>query len=220
MKFLYFLRNFRKENKAWFDKIKKLPLKSRAGRSSTDINKPELQNGTAAFLKTDKKFEFYWVDSNSKPKEITPIEAFKIFEAEQKEKSVPLIETHHEQIVNAMGHFEQWEKKTVLSQTDPEALGGVAQRAKKFLSDLVKYPQVTEKQRENIQKIVVLIDIGKYTNLPTDIDRLQKRKANLNIALAEIDKIAAQYNVDLSDAKKGKNFKVEKPVLIISESFE
>ena len=96
----------------------------------------------------------------------------------------------------------------------------MAQRAKKFLSDLVKYPQVTEKQKENIQKIVVLIDIGKYTNLPTDIDRLQKKKANLNIALAEIDKIAAQYNVDLSDAQKGKKGKVEKPVLIISESFE
>ncbi|HAO12112.1 MAG TPA: hypothetical protein DCQ51_13300 [Planktothrix sp. UBA8407] len=60
-----------------------MPLKSRAGRSSTKINKPDLQNGTAAFLKTDKKFEFYWVDSNNQPKEITPIEAFKIFEANQ-----------------------------------------------------------------------------------------------------------------------------------------
>ena len=69
---------------------------------------------------------------------------------------------------------------------------------------------IREKQKENIQKIVVLIDI----------DRLQKKKANLNIALAEIDKIAAQYKVDLSDAQKGKKSKVEKPILIISESFE
>jgi superfamily II DNA/RNA helicase len=220
LKFLYFLRHFKKANRAWFDKIKKLPLKSRAGRSSTDIKKPELQNGTAAFLKTDKKFEFYWVDSNNQPKEITPIEAFKIFEADQKEKNASLIETHHEHVNKALEHFETLEHKIAQSQTDPEALGGVAQRAKKFLSDLVKYPQVTEKQKENIQKIVVLIDIGKYTNLPTDIDRLQKKKANLNIALAEIDKIAAQYNVDLSDAQKGKKGKVEKPVLIISESFE
>jgi len=219
LKFLYFLRHFKKANRAWFDKIKKLPLKSRAGRSATDIKKPELKNGTAAFLKTDKKFEFYWVDSNNQPKEITPIEAFKIFEADQKEKNAPLIETHHEHVNKALEHFETLEHKIAQSQTDPEALGGVAQRAKKFLSDLVKYPQVTEKQKENIQKIVVLIDIGKYTNLPTDIDRLQKKKANLNIALAEIDKIAAQYNVDLSDAQKGKKGKVEKPVLIISESF-
>jgi len=220
LKFLYFLRHFKKENRAWFDKIKKLPLKSRAGRSSTEIKKPELQNGTAAFLKTDKKFEFYWVDSNNQPNEITPIEAFKIFLADEKEKNFALIETHHEHVNKALEHFETLEHKIAQSQTDPEALGGVAQRAKKFLSDLVKYPQVTEKQKENIQKIVVLIDIGKYTNLPTDIDRLQKKKANLNIVLAEIDKIAALYNVDLSDVQKGKKGKVEKPVLIISESFE
>jgi ERCC4-related helicase len=220
LKFLYFLRHFKKANRPWFDKIEKIPLKSRTGRSSTKIKKPELQNGTAAFLKTDKKFEFYWVDSNNQPKEITPIEAFKIFSADKKEKNAPLIETHHEHVNKALEHFETLEHKIAQSQTDPEALGGVAQRAKKFLSDLVKYPQVTEKQKENIQKIVVLIDIGKYTNLPTDIDRLQKKKANLNIALAEIDKIAAQYNIDLSNAKKGKKDKVEKPVLIISESFE
>ena len=30
LKFLYFLRYFKKSNRAWFDKIKKLPLKSRA----------------------------------------------------------------------------------------------------------------------------------------------------------------------------------------------
>jgi superfamily II DNA or RNA helicase len=220
LKFLYFLRHFKKANRAWFDKIKNLPLKSRAGRNASDIKKPELQNGTAAFLKTDKKFEFYWVDSNNKPKEITPIEAFKIFSADEKERNAPLIGTHHEHVNEALEHFETLEHKIVQSQTDPEALGGVAQRAKKFLSDLVKYPQVTEQQRENIQKIVVLIDIGKYTNLPTDIDRLRKKKANLTVALAEIDKIAAQYNVDLSNAQKGKKTKVEKPVLIISESFE
>lgn len=225
LKFLYFLRHFKKTNRAWFDKIKKLPLKSRAGRSSADIKKPELHaeslsGGTAAFLKTNKKFEFYWVDSNNQPKEITPIEAFKIFEADQKEKNAPLIETHHEHVNKALKHFETLEHKIAQSQTDPEALGGVAQRAKKFLSDLVKYPQVTEKQKENIQKMVVLIDIGKYTNLPTDIDRLQRNRANLKNVLAEIDKIAAQYNVDLSDAQKGKKDKVEKPVLIISESFQ
>ena len=218
LKFLYFLRHFKSKNLSWFDKIKKLPLKSRAGRSSAEIKKPELQNGTAAFLKTDKKFEFYWIDSNNQPKEITPIEAFKIFSADEKEKCVQLIETHHEHVNKALQHFETLEHKIAQSQTDPEALGVVAQRAKKFLSELVKYPQVNEKQKENIQNIVILIDIGKYTNLPTDIDRL--RKENLKIALAEIDKIATKYNADLNDVQKGKKGKVEKPVLIISESFE
>ena len=84
LKFLYFLRRFKKENRAWFDKIKKLPLKSRAGTNSAEIKKSELQKGAAAFFKTDKKFEFYWVNSSNQPKEITPIEAFKIFEADKK----------------------------------------------------------------------------------------------------------------------------------------
>jgi superfamily II DNA/RNA helicase len=220
LKYLYFLRNFRKENKAWFDKIKKLPLKSRTGRNAAAIHKPELKNGTAVFLKTDKKFEFYWVNSDNQPTEITPVEAFKIFEAEQKEKTCKLIENHHEQVAAAIQHFENIEHKLVISQTDPEALGGVAQRAKKFLSNLVKYPQVSEKQKEHVQKIVALIDMGKYTNLPTDVDRLQKKKLNLNDALSELDKIAKQYNVDLSDTQKSKKYSVEKPILIISESFE
>ncbi len=219
LRFLYFLRNFKKANRAWFDKIKKLPLKSRTGRNTVELNKPELQNGTAAFLKTDRKFEFYWIDRNNQPKEITPIEAFKIFEATEKEKNVPLIETHHEHVNKALEHFETLEHKITQSQTDPEALGGVAQRAKKFLSDLVKNPQVSEKQKEYIRKIVVLIDVGKYTNLPTEIDRLQKKKANLNIALAEIDKITTQYNIEASNVSKSKKSNAEKPILIISESF-
>jgi len=220
LKYLYLLRNFRKEHKAWFEKIKKLPLKSRTGRNAKNINKPQLQNGTAAFLKTNKKFEFYWIDSKNQPHEITPIEAFKLFEADPKEKPCPLIENHHEQVAEALKHFETSEYKIVTSQTDPEALGGVAQSAKKYLSELAKYPQVSDKQKENIHKIIVLIDMGKYTNLPTDVDRLQKKKLNLNVALTELDKIAKKYDIEVSDTQKGKKSRVEKPVLIISESFE
>lgn len=220
LKFLYFLRNFRKNNKTWFDKIKKMPLKSRVGRSSTKINKPDLQNGTAAFLKTDKKFEFYWVDSNNQPREITPIEAFKIFEANQNEKNAELIPSHHDHVNNAIKHFETLEYELVQAQTDPEALGGVAQSAKKGLSGMINYPQLTEKQRDNIKKIINLIDIGKYTNLPSEIDKLQKKKVNLDTAILEIDQIAERYSVNFSDIQKGQKRKVEKPVLIISESFE
>ncbi len=220
LKYLYFLRKFKKENRAWFDKIKKLPLKSRAGRNSVKIDKPELQNGTAAFLKTDKKFEFYWVDNLNQPKELTPIEAFKIFEASENEKNAELIDNHHDHVNRAINHFETSEHNLVQMQVDPEALGGVAQRAKKFLSDIVKYPQIDNRLKENIQKIVILIDIGKYTNLPTEIDKLQKKKLNLNNAIKEISRIAENYNVDLSDAQKGQKGNVEKPVLIISESFE
>ena len=70
----------------------------------------------------------------------------------------------------------------------------------------------------------MLIDIGKYTNFPSEIDKIQKkllkRELNSDSAITTLDKIAVEYNVDLSDAQKGKKGKVEKPILIISESFE
>jgi hypothetical protein len=85
---------------------------------------------------------------------------------------------------------------------------------------MINHPKLTEKQRDNIKKIINLIDIGKYTNLPSEIDKLQKKKVNLDTAILEIDQIAQKYSIDFSDAQKGQKRKVEKPVLIISESFE
>lgn len=219
LKYLFVLRNFRKENKAWFEKIKKLPLKSRTGRTATLALKPELQNGTVAFLKTPKKWEFYWINAHNQAREVTPLEAFRIFEAEPHEKPCRLIENHHEQVNAALRHFERVEQ-SLASNADPEALGGVAQRAKKFLSDLVKYPQVSDKQKEYIQKIIELIDTGKYTNLPSDVYRLQKKKLNLNAALIALDNIAREYDVAGTDTTKGQKRHLEKPTLIISESFE
>ncbi|PKQ68345.1 helicase-related protein [Raineya orbicola] len=224
LKYLYFLRKFRDENKSWFEKIKKLPLKSRTGRNSTTLHRPELQNGTAVFLKNSKKFEFYWVDSQNQPYEITPLEAFKIFEAQPDEKSCQLIENHHKHVAIAINHFQSQEYKLVALQETPEALGGVAQSAKKFLFEIVKHPIVSESQKENIQKIILLIDIGKFTNLATDINKLrkkiQKKVLKLNDALAELDKIALQYGVQSNLVQKESDESLEKPVLIISESFE
>jgi superfamily II DNA/RNA helicase/HKD family nuclease len=219
LKYLHYLRNFRKGNKSWFDKIKKMPLKSRAGRSSGKIKKPDLQNGTAAFLKTDKKLEFYWVDGDKQIREITPIEAFKIFEADQAEENVELIASHHDHVQQAIKYFEEMENDAVQGQIDPEALGGVAQRAKKWLAGIINHSKITVEQKENINKIITLIDIGKYTNLPGEVDKLQKKKLNLDQAILEIDKISKKYSIDVSNVQKGEKRKVEKPVLIISESF-
>ncbi|MFN4298773.1 MAG: helicase-related protein [Thermaurantimonas sp.] len=220
LKYLYFLRRFKKENKAWFEKIKNLPLKSRTGRNSEIIGKPVLKNGTAVFLKTSRKLEFYWVNSDNQPLEITPLEAFRIFEADLNELPFKLIDDHHIHVAAAIKHFVSIQQDEAASQSDPGALGGVAQRAKKFLSDISKHAGVTESQKVYIRKLIGLIDIGKYTNLPTEIDRLQKKKPNLNVALSEIERISKKYVADEADVHKEQKDEAEKPILIISESFE
>lgn len=219
LKYLFILRKFRKENKEWFKRIKKLSYKSRTGRSSTLIGKSELSGGTASFLRTSRKFEFYWTDKDQQVKEITPIEAFTIFEAEQKERSAPLIKSHHEHVNMALNHFEKEEQTLVATQLDPKALGGVAMRAKKFLAEIKKYPSVTELQKKNIEQVLYLIDIGKFANLPTEIDRLQKKKLALSPALTELDEIFKKYDIETSEAKSKEKKTAEKGTLIISESF-
>ena len=81
---------------------------------------------------------------------------------------------------------------------------------------------LTDKQKDNIKKIVALIDIGKYTKLPNEVAKLQKQLEKKTITLAKsieaIDEIAVQFNVEFSDTLKRKN-KYVKPVLILSESF-
>lgn len=69
-------------------------------------------------------------------------------------------------------------------------------------------------------KIQLLFAPNPNNNLLSNINHLQKNKANLNIILAEIDKISSLCIVYLSDALKGKKSKVEKPLFIILESFE
>ena len=223
LKYLHELRQFKKENRSWFEKIKKLPMKSRAGRKSEASQRPELANGTAAFLKTSHKLEFYWVH-DSKPMEITPLEAFKFFKADQAEKPATLIEQHHAQVQLALNHFDQVEQDYALERDEPTALGGKAQRVKKFLADLAKLPIATTQQLDQIKKLVALIEIGRYTKLPDKLDKLLKAAKNGTMNPAELLKavnlVAAEYNVKEHEVNKDAPVKFAKPQLILSESFK
>ena len=234
LKYLHELRQFKKDNKSWFEKIKKLPIKSRAGRD-TEAIKPSkaerdaLSGGTVSFLKSNyksegykaevHKLEFYWVQG-MQPLEITPLEAFKLFKADQTELPKPLTEEHHAQVQAALNHFEQVEQDYALEREAPTALGGKAQQVKKYLAELAKLPIATETQLDHIKKLVALIEIGRYTNLPNAINKLIKNKLLPAKALQSIDTIAAEYNVKDNEVNKASPIKSSKPQLILSESFK
>jgi superfamily II DNA/RNA helicase/HKD family nuclease len=221
LKYLHFLRTFKQDHKARFDAIKKIPLKSRTGRNAENAQRTERKGGTGAFMKTSKKFEFYWVNADNKSSEITPIEAFKIFEAEESELSVELIETHHEHVQTALKHFERIEQQSAAAQITVSAAGGVSQQAKSFLLQILKQNIPSEQQKITIRAIIALIDVGRFTNLPTEIDRLRKKTMTLPNILTELDKISRKYDIDAlnTQASPKKNVQAETAILIISESF-
>ncbi len=223
LKYLFFLRQLKAENKELFKKAQNLPLKSRCGRNSASISKNYLQGCTIAFIKSKIKNVFYLIDKNSTPKEITPLEAIKIFEAKINEVITPLINEHYNHVQAALNDFRIVEKKNFISQVDPTALGSVAQRSKKFLSDLTKFANTDKVFITKITNVIRLIDYGKYTNLASDIDKVQKqfknKKINIQECINKINQIYNSYDVDSFEFYKPEKKEFETPILILSESF-
>ncbi|MBE2279273.1 MAG: DEAD/DEAH box helicase family protein [Ignavibacteriaceae bacterium] len=219
LKYLFFIRKFKRDNKAKFDFIKKLPVKSRVSRNSELIKNGKLNRKSAVFLKTVIKNEFYLVHSNLKAEVITPLEAIKIFEAEINENSTPLPDFHHEHVKAAITHFDT---ETINNHTEPvtpDARGGVARQSKKFLIDLLKFDSVDIDTKENIQKMHKLIDVGKFTNLPKDVNTIQKKFKDFNSIITELNKIVIKYDIPQFEFDDDKLISIQEPQLIISESF-
>jgi hypothetical protein len=220
LKYLFFLRKFKKENAAWFEQIRNMPLKSSVGRNSSEINKPLLKNGTAAFLRTSNKQEFYWIDSEGKPNEIPPVEAFRIFEADKLELSCDKIPNHHQQVKNALKSFENTGLKMIHADLEVEAFGAVAKSAKKFLSDLRANILLNEQQKLNLANMIKLIDRGKFATLAGDVNKLLKKKLPLPTVLKSLDELSKVYSVSELDNSTPTINNIEKPILVISESFQ
>lgn len=218
LKYLFFLRKFKDENPEYFQKIKNMSLKCRAARETDKIQKKHLKHNTVVFLKNSKKLEFYLVN-DTQITEITPLEAFQIFEAEPNEKPHPITQKYFTHVQKAIQEFEHQETQQVISFSNPEALGAVAMGAKKYLKGLMNVPsQLSPEQKEYIPKIITNIDAGVHANLPTEINKLGKRKIPLHEALTQLDKIAEKYLSEVSTTEKN-NHRIEKPLLILSEFF-
>jgi len=220
LKYLFFLRKFKKENASWFDQIKELPLKSSVGRNAIAIQKDHLKNGTAVFLKTSNKQEFYWIDSEGNPNEIPPVEAFRIFEADKMELNCEKIPNHHQQVKNALKSFENTGLKMIHADLEVEAFGAVAKGAKKFLSDLRANILLNEQQKNNLANMIKLIDRGKFATLAGDVNKLLRKRLPLPSVLKSLDELSKVYSVSELDNSTPTINNIEKPILVISESFK
>ncbi|MCZ2142503.1 MAG: hypothetical protein LC102_03620 [Ignavibacteriales bacterium] len=218
LKYLFILRNLKKENPELIEKIRKLPLKIRCGRS----NKPDYRNMSVAFIKTKIKNEFYLIKDETGASEITPIEAIKIFEALSDEKPQTLIENHHTHIQSALYAFQISEENNN-KLSDPTAKGGEANRAKSFFGELNKHEFVKTEFHNQLKLVVKLIDKGTYTNLSTDIVRLQKKtkkdKLQITEVITELKKIFKNYDIDFHKSEEIRERQKLEPQLILSESF-
>lgn len=192
-KFLTELREFRKNNPKHFQKIKNMPLRSRAGRNIMKIDPaaipaydrdiPERYNlalASATFVKSDNHpGQFYLVNEANNIHELNFLEAAKLFKAAEGEEPIALHSLHHDQVNAAMQSFEATKQRlsdTTISRTQ---LSNVENKAITTLSLYVKHAP-SEPQKRILRQTIDIIKSGAFASrsLPQEIISFHDQHAN------------------------------------------
>lgn len=168
--FLQELRKFKDENREAYERIRKMPQRSRTGRKS----KP-FKNATITFLKNKKRDCFFFIRENLSHDELTFVEAAKIFKANVSEKSVSLHELHHEQIGVAENSFKESIIATALIDKSNLKLNPNESKAIAFLKQQSLSEFTGETDKHKIGKALVAVKKGRFQKLPREINALIRR---------------------------------------------
>ncbi len=218
------LRKFKDENPEMYRKIKNMPLRARVGRK--DRTK---RDTTICFIRNNRRDAFYWIQQNGELEEMTFVETAHEFRADLPEKGIALHENHHQHIKNAIQDFEKKIKEEAAKDILIDTTQGPNEKiALAYLDGFLKFPFISDNERELIKSAKQAIKLGKFQKLQREVNALKKnvKKAPLKPVelLDTLLKILEKYplNQDESDdlpAISIKSYEKLKPEIIISESY-
>lgn len=226
LRYLMWLRQLKKENPDLIKHIAKLPLRARTGRKSKFI-----PNSTITFIRNKRRDAFIFVREDGTMEDLTFLEAVKEFEARVEEKSIPLHSLHHEQVKKAIEAFDikEEEAKATTQKVNPTQ-GPNEKKAIAYLDGFLNIPDITDDEKELINKAKRAITTGRFQNLQRDVNKMQSatKKTPIKpvIMLEQIIKLISEYPLehisDMSSEKQTDKIKIQSnimPEIIISESF-
>ncbi len=224
---LQFLRDFRRDNKEWFSRIKKLPNKARTTRkaSNVDAQAYPIEDATLTFIKTElHPGVFYLIGKRRKVEELGFIEACQVLEAKQDEKSEKLPESHHLQVNDAKEVFQLKLMSDLGNHVVRRDLSPAENRSLEYLAWLK-----TDIKRDFYLRIVARAEEeileGTFKSLPNDIDsffrkNLKKKSSDPNkLAAMLYDEVLEKYYLDSIDNQEDEKIVYKDPEIILSESF-
>jgi hypothetical protein len=225
--FLREIRQFKDENPIEFKRIKQLPLKARTGRAGPLPGHPATGGSTVAFIQSAYKMEFYKVTPGG-AQPIGFVEAAELFQARASEPPVDLPAFHHSQVALALQAFE---KDYLSANTDTAAPleSGDSQslRARKYLRERKKDSH-QKHMLEAYDKLIALVELGIYTTLAPDINRMRQRGDKGMLTGAQVDNLlldmARKYDLPGmepdADALPEPGIELNlSPEVVLSESF-
>jgi len=232
LKYLLELRKFKNENPKWFDSIKRIPHRSRLGRSFDLVNNRDekiLSDSTLTYLKSkNHPGVFYLVNPDNIVNELSFIEAASIFKTNQEEKSIDLNDNHYIQVSNAIEHFSTKLRKAKVQRVSKKDLSPAEKRVIPKLEFLIDQTQ-NEYFMNQLRRTKEEIYKGSHRQLPNELDRFFKeiKKDQINnpqkiielIFKRILDKFSFSPDTEIENDIQPE-FIYVKPTIVISESFK
>ena len=215
------VREFRNTNPDDYKRIKKLPIKSRTGRSVKSSDKDMPSNSSLVYIASPYKKEFYKV-TGEHAKDIGFLDVIDLFEAKPEEKSISLPKCHYKQVNSAHKKF----KTDVVNMKDedikftPTGKDNIAEKAK-FLLRQIRRDNKDTKVCENCDILTEYVEFGTYTRLTRDLSNLErahrKNKITDNDVVTAINDFMTKYHTVKKATKKEFD---DTSYIILSETFE
>lgn len=241
LQYLNEVREFRKMHPSDFERVKNLPVKSRTGRSVAQ--KKELAKDTAlVYIHSTYKQEFYKVETNhtvpikstgtdsiglTGQKErftVTPLgflDAAMLFRAAPDEKALPLPERHYQSVLAAHKRFD----KDITDMLDDAASSSserdsTTEKAKRFLRWIWRDGRhLTTK--ENCDILSHYVELGTFTRLSRELNRMERRYRQAEIDLEEVEKAIRAFVIRYHKSEKRSGIEEDpNSRVILAEYFE
>ncbi len=172
IKFLREARELHNSSPDLYEKIKRLPVKSRVMRASQKNS-----GKTIVFVQSNVKTEFYEATDKT-IKEIDFIEAANILKAKQDEKAVPFSDDklHYELVNKTVKQFSNsYEKQVDTLTVNAPKLNKNSMKARNFINRISQTFSDDIALVEHCHKLIGFIEMGRYNQLPGTINKFTRR---------------------------------------------
>ena len=195
--YLAVIRQIRDNDKPLFEKIKRLPRKSKTGRESNAVKK----NSTVTFIRKGALRDFYISDGKESSR-ISFIDAVHLLECEPDEKRVAVGSGYYEQFESNNQAFDDAIIEEDVIETSRPALQGNDSRVIKVLRAMQNEPTMTDDQEEVIGRLIRAYENGDIPqNITKKIWKELKEADDLTVAYFTItNSVPDQYLYERKDA--------------------
>jgi len=222
------LRSLYVNNRREYNRIARLPLRSRTGREARTVDGVTLSGDSLVFLKTNFRKVFFLVSEGTT--ELSVIDALKYFKASADENAVERIPQHYQHIEKAQKAFRSMQDEELYvqenSREESSAMGAQVSTAVNLLNNFIREIE-DEDTRTKVVQLKILAERGVITYIAKRLQRIQKdlrrsggrTRLTHDDALDEIIEMAKKYAPYYTAQESMMNEHETSAEIILSESF-